>query len=462
MKLELHKYDIFPKVFPLGKHTVTIKPMGKSWAFQDDKTYIIHIVGMSERVGHNEYHSSASKNTDNLTTIELKANNEGNLVFTCDFKKEQEYFVRIFNEYTVTGAWFDVAVQLSIYAVEKDLAGRKPLIGDLHVHTTISDGAQSPEIVAAIYRENGYDFTAISDHKRFRGSLNARETYKDIKTDFLIVQGEEVHSPDSYVHIINFGSNYSVAALWEGNDQSKEVGDDPVYRALPGVTPPDMITEAQYFEEVDEISKGLGDIPEGVNGFQYAASVWVFNKIRQAGGLGVYCHPFWIEDTYNIPEKLHDFFVENAPFDAFEVVSDFDLCGLQALYYYEDRAKGRIYPVVGTSDSHNSLHVTTEKTGKTMVFSPKNEKDSIVQSIKDFYSVAIAVYKPNARNMIGSFRLAKYANFLYDNYFPIHDEICREEGRLMREYACGDQKAKERLNEIGMQIYDLRRKYFAW
>lgn len=36
--------------------------------------------------------------------------------------------------------------------------------GQLHAHTTNSDGAQSPAAVMAAYRDHGYDFAAITDH----------------------------------------------------------------------------------------------------------------------------------------------------------------------------------------------------------------------------------------------------------------------------------------------------------
>ncbi|MCH7734254.1 MAG: PHP domain-containing protein [Chloroflexi bacterium] len=38
------------------------------------------------------------------------------------------------------------------------------LKGNLHTHTTASDGDASPEYVAAWYREHGYDFLVLSDH----------------------------------------------------------------------------------------------------------------------------------------------------------------------------------------------------------------------------------------------------------------------------------------------------------
>ena len=38
--------------------------------------------------------------------------------------------------------------------------------GNTHCHTTRSDGRRSPEEVIALYREAGYDFLALTDHRR--------------------------------------------------------------------------------------------------------------------------------------------------------------------------------------------------------------------------------------------------------------------------------------------------------
>lgn len=41
----------------------------------------------------------------------------------------------------------------------------KMLKGNLHCHTTRSDGSVSPEDAIRVFKENGYDFLAITDHK---------------------------------------------------------------------------------------------------------------------------------------------------------------------------------------------------------------------------------------------------------------------------------------------------------
>lgn len=38
--------------------------------------------------------------------------------------------------------------------------------GNLHCHTTVSDGKLSPDEVVALYRDLGYDFLALTDHRR--------------------------------------------------------------------------------------------------------------------------------------------------------------------------------------------------------------------------------------------------------------------------------------------------------
>lgn len=39
--------------------------------------------------------------------------------------------------------------------------------GNIHTHTTVSDGVKTPEETKAVYREMGYDFIALTDHRIF-------------------------------------------------------------------------------------------------------------------------------------------------------------------------------------------------------------------------------------------------------------------------------------------------------
>ena len=46
----------------------------------------------------------------------------------------------------------------------RDEKGNTWYKGNLHTHTTRSDGRKTPEDTIALYRQNGYDFLAMTDH----------------------------------------------------------------------------------------------------------------------------------------------------------------------------------------------------------------------------------------------------------------------------------------------------------
>merc|ERR1712000_444133 len=108
---------------------------------------------------------------------------------------------------------------------------------------------------------------ALTDHRQYALSLEAQQAYAGIPIDLRIYPGEEVHPPDNPVHIINFGGSFSVNDLFEDR--------------------------GRYQAEVDQIDQQLGTLPAGVNRYQYASCCWAFEKIRQGGGLGIFCHPYW-------------------------------------------------------------------------------------------------------------------------------------------------------------------------
>ena len=58
-------------------------------------------------------------------------------------------------------------------------------------------------------------------------------------------------------------------------------------------------------------------------------------------------------------------------------------------------------------------------------------------------------------------RFVRYGRFLMDNYFPLHDELCFEEGRMMREYVNGRVTAEE-LSALADRTEEMRKKYFRF
>lgn len=447
VKLELTNYDIFPKVFKCDTPVeVTIKPLGLHVAFSGEYTIQVR--------AFNEGNSARYPERNNLKEYPVTPCEDGCIRFTHTYKDEQEHYVDIVRD-------GKRVVRLSVYSLFEDLVGRYPFRGDLHMHTTRSDGNQAPAIVAANYRKNGYDFLAMTDHDSYYPSLEAINAYKDVPIEYNLVTGEEIHLEGNDIHIVNFGGKYSVNALMPG-DHHMDVGDGKDLRSLDGECP-DVISVEEYKRQVNELAETL-NIPEGIEKFTYAACVWIFNHIRKADGLGIFAHPYWLQNVLHVPESLTEYIMATQPFDAFEVLGGenyFEQNGWQTIRYYEDRAKGRRYPIVGSTDSHSSVHNRNALIASTIVFAPENTRKGIVYSIKDFYSVAVDSISTELR-IVGEMRFVRYATFLLREFFPLHDELCFEEGRLMKDYACGEEGAEETLRFISGRMKKQREKYFKF
>ncbi|MBR5547222.1 MAG: CehA/McbA family metallohydrolase [Clostridia bacterium] len=72
--------------------------------------------------------------------------------------------------------------------------------GNLHCHTTNSDGKLTPEECKAFYRERGYDFLSITDHRKL-----SEETH--MEDGMLVLCGMEMdyYLPGEVVHLVGVG-----------------------------------------------------------------------------------------------------------------------------------------------------------------------------------------------------------------------------------------------------------------
>lgn len=121
-----------------------------------------------------------------------------------------------------------------------DQFGKKWYKGNLHTHSTNSDGRLSPEEVIGLYREEGYDFLALTDHW-FMGEERQEE-------NFLLLSGAE----------------YDV-----GNNVR-----DGIYHVV-----------GMRCAEGAEAGKG----PE----LQEKQAQLMIDRIHEAGGIAILAHPAW-------------------------------------------------------------------------------------------------------------------------------------------------------------------------
>ncbi|MCK9221920.1 MAG: hypothetical protein M0Q40_04745 [Limnochordia bacterium] len=408
MQLNDRYYQIAPKVVRSDSATeIVIRPLYAHCQFNEEATYVVTQYPTEEQGNHQ---------------VELKS--MGGVLRIQGFKwyGEQEHLLVIEKQ---QGEEKREVLRVRIYSVAEDLYSRKPFKGDLHMHSCYSDGSESPGYVAAACRRVGLDFMAVTDHHRYAPSIEAQECFADVDIDLRIFRGEEVHAPHNPVHIVNFGGSFSINELFATDE---------------------------FKEEVAQLQKTLTDLPQGVDPYQYAASVWCFNKIRQAGGLGIFCHPYWFwQNHLTPPGALTTYLFEQQPFDAYEVIGGFHRWEqasntLQVARYHEERAKGRQIPIVGSTDAHGCER---DLFGwrYTIVFAPSSDLVDLIEGVKGLYSVAVEALPGEEIKVYGPFRLVKYALFLIREVLPLHDELCKDEGRLMFQYLKQDPSAKETLEQ---------------
>lgn len=333
------------------------------------------------------------------------------LELKASFPQEDCYLCKLF----VNGVQ---AEALELYALNGDLFGKTPFKGDNHMHTWMSDGKDSPMYMAAAACRHGYDYCVITDHKKFEPSLIARDFYKDTGVDFLVIPGEEVHSPDNPVHIINLGGDESVNDWWRDH-------------------------EDEYRAAVDAELAGM-DVPMvEADKYAAAASQVMFDRIRSVNGVAILCHPHWIlPGGFNETEDITDYLFDHKRFDVLELIAGgaYEVGTQMQVSYYHDR---ETMPIVGSSDSHACFGEKLEPGNFTIVFADELDAQSVKAAIRSGMAVA-----GNENKLYGEYRLVKYGYFLLRNYYPEHAAQRNRLGARMIRYASSRDEATENIIEV--------------
>ena len=424
--IHLHeKYRCYPSVICVEKETeIAIFPRDLSRRFREEKTYELEIKGCND--DEEDYISPLS--FSHPFTIK-----DGCLLFTCTLETEQQYIV-YFRE---KGG---PIVKLPIFAVEDDLYELRPLKGDLHTHSYYSDGTDGIPMVPADYREQGFDFFALTDHNRMFPSVLADELYEDIPLGINIIRGEEVHTPGSQLHIVHVGGTESVCNKYIHHNESFE-------------------------HAVTEIAETMTDMPEQYR-HRMALAKWSCNEIHKAGGVAIFAHPYWRPRNYNISKDFDDLLFDAKIFDAFEVIggTGSESNNKQVALWQEQLANGNSIPVVGSSDSHNH-DFDNNAFGRcfTYVFAKSNRTEDILDAVRKGYCVAGELPETSEsepRFYSTKLRFVLFAHFLYHNYFKETHRLCFGEGVLMRRYAEGE-PVGELLASFANTVEDFYKKFFG-
>ncbi len=94
------------------------------------------------------------------------------------------------------------------------------LKGNLHTHSTLSDGKRSAAAVCATYAAGGYDFLALTDHFLAKYDFPIADTRRFRRGHFTTLLGAEVHAPQTSQgepwHILAVGLPLDFAPTREG------------------------------------------------------------------------------------------------------------------------------------------------------------------------------------------------------------------------------------------------------
>lgn len=423
-------YFVFPSVVRRDTPTtISLIPRGSHGDFRDDLRYTVQFIPME--CFNVPYRLDCFQADYDI--LEVRPRN-GILTFTYTFREEQEWSVVVFPTDDPQSSCL-----FHIFSLEEDLYRCTPYRGDLHAHSNGSDGREAPAVVAANYRKAGFDFMALTDHHRYAPSLEAIRAFEGLPTDFRLFPGEEVHVPGNYVHMVNFGGSFSVNEMYES---------DP----------------ARCTREVETLAENL-TVPAGVNPLEYAWRIWIVSHIRDGGGIAILAHPFWTWcHEYNMQTALTRHMLKCGCFDALELLGGLQdrENNLQIALYTDLRGEGCDIPIVGSSDSHGTEPPIDFGKNCTIVLLPGDiTQKKLKKAITDHYSVAVSMDHWKPVRVHGTFRMVKYVQFLLENYFPQHDELCALEGTLIREDIQGDHRARELLAQRRGRIREFEGRFFG-
>jgi len=403
-------YSIWPGIIPADKTSqLTIAANERAFLFVDDAQYELVVISVNS--DENYYAPHAQKKL-NVTA------KHGVLTFSYHFSGEQEHTI-LLNKDAQTIASF------CVYSLYDDLYALSPLKGDLHSHSCRSDGTRDAAAQAGHYREQGYDFVALTDHNRYYSGGEIDEVYQGVNTGLTRILGEEVHCPGSVVHIVHIGGKASVAERY-------------------------VHDRANYDTEIEEYFQRVPNCIPDLFKDRYAKAMWATDTIHAAGGLAIFPHPFWrpgSSKTYNVCDEFAKILLNSGMFDAYELLgamSQRDRNRSVALWG-DLRAEGLKIPVVGSSDVHKLDDGSSFPYVFTICFARENTNESILEAVKQGNCVAVEMTGDGStiqHRCYGSLRLVSYAQFLLVNFFPTQQRLCAGVGVAMRAYAMNETGAE--------------------
>ena len=394
------------------------------------------------------------KNTSNIESIEVLSRGDFYHKDTLKYKIQNNtilfsYTMSYLGEFVIkVNFTYKESKIVSLYCLDEVMIKLRPLKGDLHMHSTYSDGETTPFALVLASLGAGMDFMSVTDHDSYEGSLKAIEKAKQNNIDLLVLAGEEVSvggKKDMSIsqgngHILSINANKSI------QDQRKDT--------------------TRYEKELQEIVEALRkeDIDKNIDPIHYAKNIWVINKIKEAKGISILAHPNWVykDGKYHLHQAFYKEMLRSSHLDGVEVFGEEKIKehnNMTHLTALQTKNRHKYLAPFANSDAHDSDHEIGDRF--TIVFVKEKSASSIIEAMKEGLTCAVFKREHYEHQFIGKDELAQYVYFLIKEYYPKHTSLKSRLAKLYIDQLINGESFDKKINKVKKRLEDYTNNFYG-
>ena len=394
------------------------------------------------------------KNTSNIESIEVLSRGDFYHKDTLKYKIQNNtilfsYKMSYLGEFVIkVNFTYKESKIVSLYCLDEVMIKLRPLKGDLHMHSTYSDGKTTPFALALASLGAGMDFISITDHDSYEGSLNAIQKVKQNNIDLLVLAGEEVSvggKKDMSVsqgngHILSINANKSI------EEQRKDT--------------------KKYEKELQAIVEVLKKekIDKNIDLAHYAKNIWVINKIKEAKGISILAHPNWVyrDGKYHLHQAFYKEMLKSSHLDGVEVFGEEKIKehnNMTHLTALQTKNRHKYLAPFANSDAHDSDHEIGDRF--TIVFVKEKSASSIIEAMKEGLTCAVFKREHYEHQFIGKDELAQYVYFLIKEYYPKHTSLKSRLAKLYIDQLINGESFDKKINKVKKRLEEYTNDFYG-
>lgn len=394
------------------------------------------------------------QDTENIEFIEISSKNDyfhkENVAFKLEIKIISfsykmpylgEFLVKIYYKYRDTQA-------ITLYCLTQDMIKRRPLKGDLHMHSIYSDGRTTPFAMVLASLDAGMDFLSITDHDGYAGSLEALSKVEEHNIDILLLRGEEISTGGKKDMSIAQGNGHMLAI-----NANKSI--DKQRKDL-----------EKYGKELEVIIRDLKkeNLDKDLDLVHYAKNIWVINKIKEAKGLAILSHPNWVCKTgkFHLHQAAYKEMLRSSRLDGVEIFGEEKIREYNNLVYlstYQTKNKYKYLSPFGNSDAHDSDHELGDRF--TIIFAKKRTVSGIILAIEEGMTCAVAKVDKKEHQFMAKDALAQYVYFLLKEYYPHHYSLKTRLSKLYIDQFINNKSFEKKITHVKENLNKYDNQFFC-